>query len=197
MKIIKQDATFEGTRTKGSRFIAFVFAVQTRTDCAEKLAQVRQQHPNASHICYAWILSNEGSFYSDDGEPTGSAGRPILQHVQGRNLTNVLAVSVRYFGGTKLGVGGLIRAYGNSIALVLDMVELEEDIVLETMSFFYDYDVQKHIQKIVSNHSDMYVSVEHQYREQICTQIQVPLEHVFFIRQQLIEGTSGRIIFVD
>ena len=184
MKIIKQDMTFEGTKIKGSRFIAFVFVVYTREDIVEKLAYVRQLYPNASHVCYAWILPDEGVFCHDDGEPTGSAGRPILQHIQGRNITNILAVSVRYFGGVKLGVGGLIRAYGDSVASVLDKVELLEHVILQWITVLYDYDISKYVQKILSNHSELCESVEHQYQEQVCTKIQTPLEHVSFWKQQ-------------
>ena len=195
MKTIKCDASIERTKIKGSRFIGYVFSVQTKHQISQKLLEVRQKHPKASHICYAWILSNQEVYFYDDGEPNGSAGRPILQHIQGKNIVNVLGVSVRYFGGTKLGVGGLIRAYGDSIAVVLDTMELIDHIDMKNLEFHYDYFLSKHVQKILNNHTDLYESVEHMFLDQIYTKVRIPTEHVSFFIKILTEISSGRIIF--
>jgi uncharacterized YigZ family protein len=104
---------------KGSRFIAFALPVATLGEVHAALADVRAAHPDASHHCYAYKVGGEVRF-SDDGEPGGTAGRPLLEVLEKRGLDNVLAVVARYFGGTKLGAGGLVRAYGGSLAKCLD-----------------------------------------------------------------------------
>ncbi len=104
---------------KGSRFIAFVTAIETLGDVEVYLQRIRQAHPDASHNCFAYKLGNAVRF-SDDGEPGGTAGRPMLEVLTKRNLDYVLAIVTRYFGGTKLGAGGLVRAYSGSLAKALD-----------------------------------------------------------------------------
>jgi uncharacterized YigZ family protein len=104
---------------KGSSFIAFVTTVQTLAEVEAHLKQIRQSHPNANHHCFAYKLGSVVRF-SDDGEPGGTAGRPMLEVLSKRNLDYVLAVVTRYFGGTKLGAGGLVRAYSGALAKALD-----------------------------------------------------------------------------
>ena len=104
---------------KGSEFIAFVTVIETVEDIEVHLLQIRQAHPDASHHCFAYKLGNVVRF-SDDGEPGGTAGRPMLEVLTKRNLDYVLAVVTRYFGGTKLGAGGLVRAYSGALAKALD-----------------------------------------------------------------------------
>lgn len=104
---------------KGSRFIAFVARVREVDDALAQLGGVRSQHTEATHNCWAYRASPELRF-SDDGEPGGTAGRPMLEVLQKRDLDFVLAVVTRYYGGTKLGAGGLVRAYSGSLAKALD-----------------------------------------------------------------------------
>ncbi len=115
-------------KDKGSKFLAFVFPVQDESDIKERLAELREKYPDATHHCYAWILGaqRERERANDDGEPNNSAGKPILRHLYGAGLTNVLAVVVRYYGGTKLGVSGLIQAYGGATKMALDLSERVE-----------------------------------------------------------------------
>jgi len=196
MKIVLQDEVWEGEKIKSSRFIGYILHVENLEAIKKKLEDIHQEHPQSSHVCYAWILEGEGERYSDDGEPRGSAGKPILQHLKGKKLTNVLAVSVRYYGGKKLGVGGLIRAYGNSISSVLEKVQLTEYIRYALVQFQYQYDLRSQVQKICTNYSDICVQVEHQYTEQITTTIQIPMSRVSFIREALQNTCNGRITFV-
>lgn len=162
----------------------------------KKLHDIYLEHPQSSHICYAWIIEGEGERYYDDGEPRGSAGKPILQHVKGKKLTNVLAVSVRYYGGTKLGFGGLVRAYGNSISSVLEKVQLTDYIKYTLVQFQYEYDLRSQVQKVCTHHSDLCVHIEHQFTEQITTTIQIPSNYVEDIREALKNSCHGRITFV-
>lgn len=108
-------------REKGSRFIGFAYPVQSVQEAEERLTALRSLHPKATHHCYAYRLSPESQQYraNDDGEPSGTAGLPILNQIQSFDVYNVLVVVVRYYGGIKLGVSGLIKAYKESAKLTL------------------------------------------------------------------------------
>lgn len=103
-------------REKASRFLAFVAPAENAAQAQDFLAQLRRRFPDATHHCWAWRLGPSGAERSsDDGEPSGTAGAPMLQVLRGANLSNVVAVVVRWFGGTQLGKGGLVRAYGAAV----------------------------------------------------------------------------------
>ena len=108
-------------KDKGSKFLTFAFPVQNDQQIKEALTQLKKEHPSANHHCYAYRLGADKLNFraNDDGEPSNTAGKPILGQIQSNDLTNILIVVVRYFGGTLLGVGGLIQAYKNSAAEVL------------------------------------------------------------------------------
>ena len=132
----------EPDKTKGSRHIANLFPVTDQQQIDDALASVRARMPDANHHAFAWRLGRgENDFrYSDDGEPSGSAGRPMLQQLDGRGLTDVLAVVTRYFGGTKLGTGGLVRAYGGAVQAALDLAEVVEVIPHATVRVVHAYE---------------------------------------------------------
>jgi uncharacterized YigZ family protein len=131
-RTIAEGLRHEPPKTKGSRHIATIAPVATTAAAEAVVARVRDEMPDATHHAFAWRLrAGDGpsglSFRSsDDGEPSGSAGRPILAQIDGRELTDVVVVVTRYFGGTKLGVGGLVRAYGGAAAEALDLAEIVE-----------------------------------------------------------------------
>ena len=108
-------------KDKGSKFLTFAFPVQNDQQIKEALTQLKKEHPSANHHCYAYRLGADKLNFraNDDGVPSKTAGKPILGQIQSNDLTNILIVVVRYFGGTLLGVGGLIQAYKNSAAEVL------------------------------------------------------------------------------
>ena len=111
-------------KIKNSKFIARVFLVESRESVQRVVQDIRQEHHKATHICWAFRLIEQGEvrgYSNDGGEPAGSAGPPILTVLEGRQLVNTLCVVIRYFGGTKLGIGGLIRAYGGVAAEVLTL----------------------------------------------------------------------------
>lgn len=123
-------------KIKGSRFIGESFPVATLDDALTQLATVRKREYQANHHCYAYQVRTEGDpqfKYADDGEPSGTAGRPIYDIITGRQVTNLLLVVTRYFGGTKLGTGGLVRAYGETAKATLDASGVQE--ILITSSF--------------------------------------------------------------
>ena len=126
--------TVEIPRVKGSRFIATAAPVASADAAAARLADARAAHPTASHTAYAWRIHGPSiaERASDDGEPSGTAGRPILQCLQGRGLTDVAVTVTRYFGGTKLGTGGLARAYGGAAATALEAASVVALVPIET-----------------------------------------------------------------
>ena len=126
------DALF---KEKGSKFIGYVFPIGSEDDVKIKISQLKKKHHAARHWCYAWQLGVEDVCYrvNDDGEPNNSAGNPIYGQILSKDVTNILVVVVRYFGGTKLGVGGLISAYKTTAKLILD----EADIVEKTIDVFF------------------------------------------------------------
>lgn len=118
-------------KDRGSRFLAIAFPVESTAVFKEKLAAIKKAHPKANHHCFAYRMGPDGAQYrvSDDGEPSGSAGRPILGQIDSKGLTNAAVVVVRYFGGTLLGVPGLINAYKTAAAFALQVTPVEEKIV--------------------------------------------------------------------
>lgn len=124
-------------REKASRFIAFVFPVETAEEAEKRLAGLKKEYFNASHICFAWIIGvgkEKKARSSDAGEPKGTAGVPILNAIRSAGLTNVLAAVVRYFGGTKLGTGGLARVYRQAAADPLQKCGRKELLITEEIS---------------------------------------------------------------
>jgi uncharacterized YigZ family protein len=130
-------------KEKASKFLAYAFPVQTEEQVKEHLAEMKKLHPKANHVCYAFRLGAMGAHYraSDAGEPSGTAGAPILGQLRSHNLTDILLVVVRYFGGTKLGVSGLIQAYKESAAEALKNAEIVKDFekCRVTISIAYQY----------------------------------------------------------
>jgi uncharacterized YigZ family protein len=130
-------------KDRGSKFIAYAFPIADSIAFKEKLRQLKNEHPKATHHCFAYRLGNDGNNFrsSDDGEPSGSAGRPILGQIDSRQLTNVVVVVVRYFGGTLLGVPGLINAYKSSAALALQTTPIVQKAV--EVIYFLEFDYTK------------------------------------------------------
>lgn len=128
-------------KDRGSRFIAIAAPVKTIADCKQKLADIKKEYPKASHYCLAYRLGLDNNQFrvSDDGEPSGSAGRPILGQMDSRGVTDILIVVVRYFGGTLLGVPGLINAYKSAAAMVLQVTPLVRKPVLVPYHLQFDY----------------------------------------------------------
>lgn len=114
-------------KEKGSKFIAYAFPLNSKEDVKQYLDQIKEEHPKARHICSALLMGSGSEEYyltNDDGEPSNSAGAPILGQIRSHNLSNVYIAVVRYFGGTKLGISGLIKAYKESAALAIEANEI-------------------------------------------------------------------------
>lgn len=140
------------TKVKGSGFIAEAVSVESSEKALEILKEIRKKEHAASHHCYAYRIGfgAEQEFkYSDDGEPSGSAGKPIFDCIAGRNLNNVIVVVTRYFGGTKLGTGGLVRAYGNAAIAALEKAGTKTVYLTDSIKVALDFKYYDQMQKIL------------------------------------------------
>lgn len=141
-------------KDRGSRFIAYAFPIATTDDFKKRLKELKAEHPKAAHHCFAYrIGTNSNTFRSsDDGEPSGSAGKPILGQIDSKGLTDVAVIVVRYFGGTLLGVPGLINAYKTSASLALQLAPVVEKPVLVNYSLQFDYTLMNEVMMFIKRY---------------------------------------------
>jgi uncharacterized YigZ family protein len=138
-------------KEKGSKFLAFAIPVSCVEEVREILAEKRKEFHDARHVCYAYMLGTESSDFraNDDGEPSGTAGRPMLGVLQSNNLTDTLLIVVRYFGGTKLGTGGLINAYREASADAVSNNKIIEKTIDETVTVQFEYPFLNDVMRVV------------------------------------------------
>jgi len=151
-------------KDRGSKFIGYVFPVASAEEFRERLNDVKKEHPKATHHCFAYRLGLDGNTWrvSDDGEPSGSAGRPILGQIDSKSLVNTLVVVVRYFGGTLLGVPGLINAYKTAATLALQTTQLVQKPVEKEFLVQFDYTQVGEIMTLVKQYNCRIVRQEMQ-----------------------------------
>jgi uncharacterized YigZ family protein len=142
-------------KDRGSRFIAIAHPIRSVDDFKLRLNEIKKEHPKATHHCFAYRLGLDGNSFrvSDDGEPSGSAGRPILGQIDSKELVNVLVVVVRYFGGTLLGVPGLINAYRSATALALQMTPLVQKQVEQEFRVHFDYTQMNEVMMLIRQYN--------------------------------------------
>jgi len=138
-------------KEKGSKFIGIAFRVRNEEEVKETLEEVKKQYHDGRHHCYAYILSEDKLRANDDGEPNHSAGDPILGQIKSKNLTEVLIVVVRYFGGTKLGVPGLINAYKTAAFEALEASKLMEVTIEGIYEIKYGYEITNEVMRLISD----------------------------------------------
>lgn len=140
-------------KDQGSRFIALAYPVETEEEVKEIVSSLRKEYHDARHHCYAYRLGHLGDVFraSDDGEPSGSAGRPILGQIDSAGLSDILVVVVRYFGGIKLGIPGLIRAYKSSTADAIASATICEKIASRRFRLHYGYLAMNDVMKLVKD----------------------------------------------
>lgn len=140
-------------KDKGSKFIAYAYPVETEEEIKEYIQALKKEHYAARHHCYAWRLGADLKNFraNDDGEPSSTAGKPILGQIQKAELTNILIVVVRYFGGVLLGTSGLINAYRNAAALAIDNAKIEEQLVFVNFWVEFEYLSMNDVMKVFKN----------------------------------------------
>lgn len=149
-KTIEQPGQESLYKIKGSKFFSYAFPVTTEEEVSQVLEDLKKKHHKARHFCYAWQLGKSYEHYraNDDGEPSNSAGMPIYGQLQAYHLTNILVVSVRYFGGTKLGVGGLISAYKTSAKLAIETSRIITKTISNSLYLQCEYDMMDIVMRL-------------------------------------------------
>jgi len=167
-KTITKPSTETLFKEKGSKFYGYAFPVTNEDEVKEFIEELKKQHHTARHFCYAWQLGKTYDSYraNDDGEPSNSAGMPIYGQLQAFDVTNTLVVSVRYFGGTKLGVGGLIQAYKTSAQLALEASKIVKRTIDEAFVLKFEYPEMNVVMRIIKDENLKIVS---QKMELSCT----------------------------
>lgn len=140
-------------KEKGSKFLSFAFHIDDEDEADAIRKDFKKKYYDATHVVYAFRIGAEGQQFraADDGEPSGSSGLPVLNTIKSRNITNVIVLVVRYFGGTKLGIPGLIDAYSQAAGMALDAAETEERLVTEIIDVIVPYSQMNYVMRIVKD----------------------------------------------
>lgn len=161
-------------KDRGSKFLAYAFPVAVVADFKKRLHELKEEHPKAVHHCFAYRVGTDGNNFrsSDDGEPSGSAGKPMLGQIDSKQLTDLAVIVVRYFGGTLLGVPGLINAYKTATALALQTTPVIQKAIEINYRLQFDYTKMNEVMKIVKKYN---CSVLSQAMELFCvTDVGIP-----------------------
>ena len=161
-----KSATFGEFKEKASRFLCYAYPVADEQEIHKALEALRKEHYNATHVCYAYRLGTSGLLFraNDDGEPSSTAGKPILGQIDSFGLTNVLVAVVRYYGGTKLGTGGLKAAYKYGAKVALEAGEKIEKLVEELIDIQYPYSEMNSVMKLLRT-LDLNIKTHLEYKE--------------------------------
>lgn len=184
-------------KEKGSKFISFVFHVENESQIKLRLDELRKEYFDARHHCYAYILGlqQEVSRANDDGEPGHSAGDPILGQIRSFGLTNTLIVVVRYFGGTKLGVSGLISAYKTAAALAIENTEILQKYILKEIDIEFPYESTNQIMRLVSEFDIEIVSQEYQADCSLKGKVKIPKVEILNKKMKLLQDTGVSLVY--
>ncbi len=176
-----------------SRFLTYAAHVESEEEARAFLAEIRKAHSLATHVCYAFIADKAGNLqrFSDDGEPQGTAGVPILEVLKAKKLIETAVAVVRYFGGVKLGAGGLVRAYSSSAAECLDGADIRSLEVCQELALQVGYTEVDSLQKYLSTHTCSLLSTE--YGEKVAYQIAVKKAEAEDFTKGLVDYMQGRV----
>lgn len=178
---------------KGSRFLSEVFIIQNQAEVRTIIKEQKNKYSDATHVCHAFISGKNAEVMgmSDDGEPGGTAGRPMLDVLKGRSVTNILVTVTRWFGGTLLGTGGLVHAYGDSVKQVLDKLELVELIDKSSFSFKCDYAQYQVLKKLMQNYKLYDVSED--FGSVITVSGQIAVTDANDFKERIFDSTNGQV----
>lgn len=177
---------------KKSRFISIALPCSSLEEIKSLVKQIRDEHPNATHVVHAAVIGPKGDLYSmsDDREPKNTAGRPALEVLKGSGVTNILVCIVRYFGGTLLGTGGLVKAYGDSTKEVLDVIKTEPLIAKVSFSMMISYDFYELIKRLLVQVKAS--NVEEEFTSGITIKGMIPLTEKETLSSKFVSITMGR-----
>lgn len=182
-------------KEKGSKFLAFCYPAKNEADIREHLGALKKRYFDASHHCYAWMIGpNKKSFRGfDDGEPNHSAGTPILGQIKSKNLTNVLVVVVRYFGGTKLGVGGLAQAYKSAAEIALANATIVEIELTAAFILDFNYDESAEVMRMVKEFDLAIVQQTYQERARLVVHVKLKCKEKFLEKVKLLNALGLKL----
>ena len=193
-----ESRTHAEIKVKGSRFIGTASPTQSIEEAEQFITKLNKQYFNATHNCYAFRIKSANQITyscSDAGEPSGTAGLPILNVITRRELLNLIVVVTRFFGGIKLGKGGLIRAYGDCTKKVLDMAVVVKKINLVSLTFSFPYKLTGNIMHIIPQFNGNIISST--YDQQVELTIKIPQRVVDNFKNRIVEITSGIVKFTQ
>jgi uncharacterized YigZ family protein len=182
-------------REKGSRFISLLYPVRNLDQVESIRKQLKKKYHDATHICWSsrLFLSQEESFrYDDDGEPSGTAGLPIYHEIKGREFFNALVAVIRYFGGVKLGTGGLARAYGRAAAGVLDLADPVVIRICQRMAVFFPFDFTGEMRRLIRQF-EIEVVNEDFTPAGVHMSLDIPVSRLQDIERELNESSRGSV----
>ncbi|MBQ3728994.1 MAG: YigZ family protein [Spirochaetales bacterium] len=188
MKVLKEERRAE-LIVKKSRFIAIARTCSDPADVKRIVDQTRAQYPDATHVVHAAVMGSQFS-YSDDHEPKNTAGRPALEVLKGSGITNIIVLIIRYFGGTLLGTGGLVKAYGDSTKMVLDGIATEELVEKVSFSLTIGYEMYESVKRILGSLSAD--SVKEDFGTEISISGQIPLSEKDNLVSRISDLSNGR-----
>jgi uncharacterized YigZ family protein len=179
---------------KGSRFLAQSFIISSQNEVRTIIKSQKTKYADATHVCHAFIAGKDAEVMgmSDDGEPGGTAGRPMLDVLKGRGVTNVLVTVTRWFGGTLLGTGGLVHAYGESVKAVLETTVFEEFVEKTDFEIKADYQTYQAVKKILSDYT-LY-DVEEDFGELVTVKGNIAIEKKEEFTSKIFDLTNGKTV---
>ncbi len=188
-----EDSTLHKITRKKSRFIALLSRTDSQEDVQRQLENIRRAYHDATHHCHAFRLLLDGAIFevsNDDGEPSGSAGLPMMQQLASRDLCNVLAIVVRYFGGTKLGVGGLVRAYSDAVSEALERAPVITRALMTRITIRFPVEVNSNVMSTIHRFSAHIEGLV--YEAPVRIEVTLPPSQVETFRATLTEATGDR-----
>jgi len=193
-KTIKNKSDVE-IKIKGSKFIGRARPCLREKEAEDRLTFIRKKYYDATHNCFAFRLGL-GKYqtfrYSDDGEPSGTAGKPIFDQIEGHDLTNTLVIVTRYFGGTKLGTGGLARAYSEAAGAALEAAEIIEKFITRSLIMTVEFPDYNQVERVIHQLGGNIVGAD--FKEKVGLKVEIRLSLVERLKESLINATAGRII---
>jgi len=204
-RTIAVHSSFELPKIKWSRFIGDIFHVESKEDVEQSLQQMKEKYPDATHHCYAYkydvknnldifwntVFSTKENRANDDGEPTGTAGKPILNIIEKNQIFNVLIVVTRYFGGTMLGAWGLVQAYSECAKQTLEHAHTQEAEILTTVEFTYNFDLTQSIRNLLNRYHTKII--EEKYDKDVYTKTALNTWYLEDFKKDIFDISKGII----
>lgn len=183
---------------KRSKFLTLANNASTRQEADDFIRSLRQQHPQANHVCWAYIAGGPTTTIrsmSDDGEPSGTAGMPMLKILEHSGYGDIVVAVVRYFGGTKLGTGGLQRAYSDAVSQVLADLPTKIKVSRTILKLSYDYEFEGAVTRLLARYD--VENIQSDYTEKVMSNIEVATIELHDLKVEMVNITSGKIVILS